>query len=345
MQRCFQLALLGKKDAKPNPLVGAVLVHNGTIIGEGWHEIYGEAHAEVNCIQSVSDLNRHLIADSTLYVSLEPCIHFGKTPPCADLIIQSGIKRVVIACSDPFEEVKGGGIKKLRDAGIEVITPFLEHEALVLNKRFFTFHTRQRPYIILKWAQSKDKKISSTGKRYKISNILTDALVHKWRSEEGAILIGTNTALVDNPSLTTRHWPGKSPLRLVIDMALKIPIDSILYTDEEPVVIFNASKDEKVGKKMFYKCSADNLLRDILGYVYTNNITSLIVEGGTKLLQSFIEAGLWDEARIITNNNLQIGDGVKAPTLYDEQPEASYSILSDQFVISRNPATSAVKPT
>ena len=242
MQRCLQLAAMGAGHTAPNPMVGAVLVYADRVIGEGFHRQYGGPHAEVNCINSVTKDDLPLLAKSTLYVSMEPCSHFGKTPPCTDLIIEKKIPTVVIACRDGYHKVNGKGIEKLRAAGINVIVGILEREALELNKRFFTFHQHQRPYIILKWAQSKDGKVAplnlpagrqvphsggnleqSKGKRLLISNEVTDRLVHKWRSEEAAILVGTNTALQDDPALTTRFWPGRDPVRLVIEMELKLP--------------------------------------------------------------------------------------------------------------------------
>lgn len=319
-------------------MVGAVLVHQGNVIGEGYHEQYGLAHAEVNCLENVSPSNKHIIPDSTMYVSLEPCIHFGKTPPCADLIIQSGIKKIVIACNDPFRQVNGGGIEKLHDSGLNVISPFLKSDALDLNKRFFTFHTRQRPYIILKWAESNDKKVASIGKRYHISNSVTNALVHRWRSEEGAILVGTNTAIIDNPSLTTRHWQGANPLRVVIDMNLRIPGTSVMFTDDEPLVILNGLLNKQEGKKTFYKCSEQNILPDLLAYLHSLSITSLLVEGGSQLLQSFIDSGLWDEARIITNRSLQITDGVQSPMLKGGLQKSSFAISNDEIRIFTNEA-------
>ena len=322
-------------------MVGALLVYNDVIIGEGYHKVFGGAHAEVNCLQNVSPANKHLIPASTMYVSLEPCIHFGKTPPCADLIIESGIKKVVIACSDPFEKVNGGGIQKLKEAGIHVMTPLLNKRSIELNKRFFTFHTRQRPYVILKWAQSSDGKISFDGKRYPISNESTNVLVHRWRSEEGAIVIGTNTAITDNPSLTTRHWPGTNPLRLVIDMKLRISQDSLLFTDDEPLVIFNGHLNKQVGKRLFYKCSEQNILPELMDFLRARNVTSLIVEGGGRLLQSFIDKGLWDEARIITNRTLQINKGTPSPILHNAVEQARYQILNDEVRILINETTSS----
>ncbi len=225
MQRCLGLAKLGAGHVAPNPMVGAVLVYNDRIIGEGYHQQYGKAHAEVNCINSVKEDDIQLIEKSTLYVSLEPCAHYGKTPPCADLIIAKKIPTVVIACRDTYEEVNGRGIDKLKAANVNVIVGVLEKDAIELNKRFFTFYTKHRPYIILKWAQSNDGKIANADhSRVFISNEESNRLVHKWRSEEAAILVGTNTALYDDPELTTRLWTGNNPIRLVIDMEVKLPI-------------------------------------------------------------------------------------------------------------------------
>ena len=224
MYRCLQLAGKGAGHVAPNPMVGAVLVHNDRILGEGYHQVYGQAHAEVNCINSVLPDDVPLIPDSTLYVSLEPCAHFGKTPPCADLIIKKQIRKVVIGCRDPFKEVDGKGIERLKAAGIEVISGVLEAACTDLNKRFFTFHTFNRPYVILKWAESANGKISGSGnERVFISNAWTNTLVHKWRSEESAIAVGTNTAMLDNPFLTTRLWPGRNPVRILLDKKLIIP--------------------------------------------------------------------------------------------------------------------------
>lgn len=224
MQRCLQLAQLAAGHTAPNPMVGAVLVHDGVIIGEGYHKQYGGPHAEVNCINSVAEEHKHLIPSSFIYVSLEPCAHYGKTPPCADLIIRNKIPKVVVGCRDPFKQVDGKGIEKLVNAGIDVTVGVLEKECRQVNRRFFTFHTQHRPYVLLKWAQTGDGKIASySEERLLISNDISNKLVHKWRSEEAAILVGTNTALMDNPSLTNRLWSGKSPIRLVIDMDLRLP--------------------------------------------------------------------------------------------------------------------------
>ena len=240
MHRCLELASLGMGNVAPNPMVGAVLVYDNRIIGEGYHMQFGGPHAEVNCINSVKPADRELISKSSLYVSLEPCNHFGKTPPCSDLIIKNRIPEVVIACTDPFEKVNGSGINKLMEAGVKVITGILEKNAISLNTRFFTFHQQKRPYIILKWAQSANKKISGkNGEPVRISHALTDRLVHRWRSEEAAIMVGTNTALKDNPSLTTRLWKGKNPIRIVVDNQLKIPSAFTLFNGEAPLIIFN----------------------------------------------------------------------------------------------------------
>src|SRR5258706_6298419 len=245
MRRCLELATLGAGNVAPNPMVGAVLVYHGRIIGEGYHQKYGEAHAEPNSIASVKEEDRKLISQSTMYVSLEPCVHFGKTPPCADLIIKHKIPKVVIGCRDPFKEVNGRGIEKLKAAGVETEPGVLEKECKELNKRFFTFHTKHRPYIILKWAQTANGKMSGQGRdRLYISNEFTNRLVHKWRSEEAAILVGTNTALLDDPQLTTRLWTGNNLVRMVIDMDLKLPSSLRLFDDEASTIIFNTIKHD-----------------------------------------------------------------------------------------------------
>ena len=317
MHRCLHLALSGAGKVAPNPMVGAVLVHNGSIIGEGYHQQFGQAHAEVNCIESVHEQNKALISKSTLYVSLEPCAHFGKTPPCADLIISQKIPRVVIGCSDSYKKVNGKGIEKLLAAGIEVITGILEAEAKEINKRFFTFHQLARPYIILKWAQSNDHKIAHADfSSVLISGDITNRLVHKWRSEEAAILIGTNTALHDNPTLNTRLWPGKNPIRIVIDKNLQLAASSNLLTGGASTIIFNNKKKEKIDGIIYKKTDPlKAILPQVLQQLHLHNINSVLVEGGTKLLQSFIDAGVWDEARVITNEQLIIGNGIAAPVL------------------------------
>lgn len=317
MVRCIELARLGAGNVAPNPMVGAVLVYNDRIIGEGYHRQYGEAHAEVNCINNVSNADLQLVEKSTLYVSLEPCAHFGKTPPCADLIIEKKIPLVVIGCRDSFEQVDGKGIQKLLAAGIQVITPVLEKQALELNKRFFTFHNQQRPYIILKWAQTVNGKIANSDySRLLISNEITNREVHKWRSREVAILVGTNTALHDNPSLTTRLWPGNNPVRLVIDKQLKLPSTFHLLDGTVKTIVFNTIQDLEKGNLLYYKVANDKgMVTQILEALYLLKIQSVLVEGGSQLLQSFIDENYWDEAIIITNTELAVKDGIKAPLL------------------------------
>ena len=298
-------------------MVGAVLMHNDIIIGEGFHQHFGQAHAEVNCIESVAFKNKIFIDKSTLYVSLEPCAHFGKTPPCADFIIKNKIPRVVIGCRDSFKAVDGKGIEKLKDAGINVTVGVLEKEALVLNKFFFTFHQHQRPYITLKWAQSADEKIAGiNGKRISISNAFTNRLVHQWRSEAAAILVGTTTALKDDPALTTRLVKGNNPLRLIIDIDLKLPATLQIFNDTVKTVVFNAQKNAEDNTLSFCKINKqEKIIPQILNILYTLQIQSVIVEGGTKLLQSFIDENCWDEARVITNTEMKITEGLNAPLL------------------------------
>lgn len=321
MQRCIELAKLGAGNVAPNPLVGAVLVYGERVIGEGYHMQYGQAHAEVNCIKNVSAADKELIAESDMYVSLEPCAHFGKTPPCADLLIRHNIKKVFVGCRDPFEAVNGKGIEKLRAAGVEVIVGILEKECIELNQAFFTFHTKKRPYIILKWAQSADNFIGGSRQqdvtqRVFITNDITNRMVHKWRSETAAILVGTETALKDDPSLTTRLWKGNNPVRIVIDRSLRLPGTLKLFDRSVPTIVFNDLKSSGEKELMYYKNdSTGNGLQTVCDVLYQENINSLMVEGGAKLLQSFIVAGLWDEARIITNRRLLLHEGVPAPML------------------------------
>ncbi len=337
MQRCLQLAKLGAGNVAPNPMVGAVLVYENKIIGEGYHKQFGQAHAEVNCINSVKNEDRNLIEKSVLYVSLEPCAHYGKTPPCSDLIIQNKIKKVVIGCSDPFKEVNGKGIEKLKAAGVEVITGILEKDCVELNKRFFTFYTKQRPYIILKWAQTADNKIAlNNGKQLKISNELTNKMVHKWRFEEAGILVGTNTIVADDPLLTNRLWTGKNPVRLIIDKNLKLPETSKIFNDEAPTIVFNflnhtIKANAHLNNEVYYYQlkNEQNLIKQIINACYTLNIQSILVEGGAKLLQSFIEEDLFDEIRIITNTAMRIGKGLEPPNFSNMRLDSEFSIEND----------------
>ena len=332
MLRCIQLAKLSAGNVAPNPMVGALLVYENKIIGEGYHKKYGEAHAEVNCINSVSDENKNLISKSTLYVSLEPCAHFGKTPPCADLIIRHHIAKVVIGCKDIFKEVAGRGIQKLEDADIAVIVGVLEKECIELNKRFFTFHQKNRPYIILKWAQSTNGKIGKKGERVLISNDYCNRLVHKWRSEEAAILVGTHTAEQDNPSLTTRLWPGNNPVRIIIDKELRLPTSLSLFDRETTIIIFNLSKETTEKNLLYKKLEDDGFTDKLIRSLFEMNIQSILIEGGAKTLQFFINAGLWDEARVITNEKLIIENGVAAPEMknfiLEKQERYSNDVIS-----------------
>lgn len=345
MQRCLDLASLGSGNVAPNPMVGAVLVYENEIIGEGFHQQYGQAHAEVNCINSVKHHNKHLIEKSTLYVSLEPCNHFGKTPPCSDLIVSHKIPKVVIACTDPFEKVNGSGIKKLSDSGVEVTTGILENEAIELNKRFFTFHQQKRPYIILKWAQSENQCISAfQGKPIKISNALTDILVHKWRSEEAAILVGTNTVMLDNPSLTTRNWIGKNPVRIFIDRSLKIEQTAKILDQSAPTIILNQSTNKTEGKNDFIQINFEReIIPEINEFLFQKNIQSVIIEGGAKLLQTFIDSNLWDEARIITNQTMCIENGIDSPNFDYKFCFKQEKIESDLIQYFSNPIAKKAK--
>jgi diaminohydroxyphosphoribosylaminopyrimidine deaminase / 5-amino-6-(5-phosphoribosylamino)uracil reductase len=357
MHRCLELAGHGSGYVSPNPMVGAVLVHSGRIIGEGYHQRYGQAHAEVNCIDSVSETDRKLIGESTLYVSLEPCAHFGKTPPCADLIIKHKIPKCVVGCRDPFKEVDGKGIEKLRAAGVNVDVGVLEKECKELNKRFFTFHTEYRPYIILKWAQTGDGFIAAPlnplrGKTFDdsddtkviqerlfISNEYSNRLVHKWRSEEASILVGTNTALLDDPELTTRLWTGPSPVRIVLDMKPRLPSSLKMFNDTAQTIIFNSIKQEEKANLLYYQLNTkDNVVRQIADALYKLNIQSVLVEGGAELLQSFIDENLWDEARVITNTQLTIAtnqaeSGKRAPIIRGFIKESEMNLIHDNIKI------------
>lgn len=318
--RCIQLAKNGRCNAAPNPMVGAVIVHHDTIIGEGYHIRCGEAHAEVNAIRSVKD--ESLLKSSTIYVSLEPCSHYGKTPPCADLIINRGIPRVVVGCQDPFSLVAGRGIQKMRDAGIDVKVGVLEDECRQLIRRFVTFNTLKRPFITLKWAESADGFIDlhrTDGHPYIFSSPLSSMLVHKRRSEHSAILVGRRTALLDNPSLTTRSWYGKNPVRMVIDKELTLPTHLSLFDGSARTLVFTQREDTPSLPNVEYirlNFSKD-ILPQMMEVLYQEKLQSLMVEGGSILLQSFIDSNCWDEAYIETSD-AHLNDGVKAPTLIGE---------------------------
>lgn len=300
MLHCIEQALKGSGYTAPNPMVGCVIVdRNHNILGEGYHKQFGEAHAEVNAINAIQDKN--LLRNATLYVNLEPCAHYGKTPPCANLIVEMGIPRVVIGMKDPHEKVAGKGIEILLQAGVEVIVGVEEEACRDLNKRFITFHEKKRPYIILKWAQSANYFIGELGKRIKISHPETDVLVHQWRSQEQAILVGSTTAINDDPELTVRYVKGKNPVRLVLNQGKSLPNHLKLWNDAAETHVLETTSNDG--------------LNTFLKFCNEHNIISVMVEGGAFTLKQFIDAGLWDEARVITNTKMVLQTGVKAPEL------------------------------
>ncbi len=319
MRRCIELAQKAFGNTYPNPMVGAVIVHNDEIIGEGFHHKAGEPHAEVNAVRSVE--NQELLKESTIYVCLEPCAHFGKTPPCADLIVSKQFKRVVVGCVDSFSKVSGKGIEKIQQAGIATTIGVLEQESRFLNRRFFTYHEQKRPYIILKWAQSQDGFIDKlrsdkeSDKGVRITDEVCQKLVHQWRAQEQAILVGTTTALCDNPSLTTRLVEGKNPLRVVWDLHDKISENACLKDGTvETIVLTYAKKISSQNLEYVQILPEENVLQKTIDVLYQKGIQSLIVEGGTKTLQTFIDAGLWDEARIFTTKE-KFGNGIASPNI------------------------------
>lgn len=340
MRRCLELAILGAGTTSPNPMVGAVIVCEDQIIGEGYTSPYGGAHAEVNAIQQVldhyGDDAAAKLRQSIFYVSLEPCAHFGKTPPCADLIANYKPQKVYIACLDPFAQVDGKGVEILKNAGVEVEVGLLKQEALWLNRRFFTRVQKHRPYVILKWAESADGYLGKEGEQVWISNAASKQLVHKWRAEEDAILVGTKTALVDNPTLTVREWQGKNPKRILIDKLLTVPKEAAIFNDEAETIIFNAVKTEWSGHNKYIELENFDwyLPQNILYQLYLMDVQSIIIEGGAKTLALFIEANLWDEARVIKSTK-NLGDGIKAPHLHGILKE-SVQISDDELKILLN---------
>lgn len=335
MLGALSLASRGIGKVAPNPIVGCVIVHNEVVIGEGYHEEFGGPHAEVNAINSVQ--NKSLLAESTLYVTLEPCSHTGKTPPCADLIIRMKIPRVVIATVDPNPLVAGKGIEKLRAAGIEVITGVLEEKAKFQNRRFFTFHTERRPYIILKWAQSSDgfmdavRDDKTTGS-IAISGKVAHQIVHQWRSEESAILVGKTTAINDNPQLNVRLWEGKNPVRVLIDPMLQVSGDSKIFNKDARTLVFNRLETRNIFHIDRIQLDfSEDILPKIMEYLHYEGLQSLIVEGGSDTLQRFIKAGLWDEIRRFSSKKA-MKDGLKAP-IVDLTPQVSVPISEDIFDI------------
>jgi len=333
MRRCLQLASYGSGFVAPNPMVGCVIVFNNQVIGEGYHKYFGGPHAEVNAFARVEQ--KELLSEATVYVSLEPCSHQGKTPPCTDLLVSYNVKRVVIGCRDSNPVVSGKGIERLKIAGIEVIEGVLEEECRKLNKRFFTFHERRRPYVVLKWAQTLDGFIDRVRNEEKkginwVSSELTKTLVHKWRSEEQSILVGRNTIINDNPSLTVREYDGQNPIRIVIDSQLQISQDLNIYSNEAPTLVFNRIKNEKKENVEWIRIpetSTSYILEDL----YKRDISSVFVEGGSRTLQYFIIDNVWDEARVIVGNT-KFSDGVKAPII-NKIPSDSFKFGEDRVYI------------
>jgi len=338
IKRCIELAKNGLGTTYPNPMVGSVIVYEDKIIGEGWHKKAGEPHAEVNAVNSVKD--KSLLTKATIYVSLEPCSHFGKTPPCCDLIIKNKIPNVVIGTVDPNIKVAGNGIKKLIEAGTKVTVGILETECHELNKRFFTFHEKKRPYIILKWAESQDGFIAPLEKDEKkpvwITTVYSRQLVHKWRTEEQAILVGTQTVIDDNPKLNARDWYGNNPIRLIIDQNNRIPEDSHIFDNETKTIVFSKLKTTIKKENTIFEVIDfnQNIAVQIIEVLYNHQIQSVIIEGGKQTLQTFIDKNLWDEAKIFIGN-VAFTAGIKAPIL-DKKPFEKYSIGNDELIISRN---------
>ena len=311
MARALHLAALGKGRVSPNPLVGCVIVHGENIIAEGWHRQHGGPHAEVNAIEAVSD--KSILSECTLYVNLEPCSHFGKTPPCADLLIQHNLKKIVIANLDSNPLVSGNGVKKLRDAGMEVVTGILATEGREMNKRFFTFMEQRRPYIILKWAQTSDGFIAQENYESKwISNEFSRQLVHKWRSEEDAILVGTRTAAHDNPSLNVRNWVGRNPVRIVLDRFLKLNERLHIFDRSQKTLCYNVMKHEEFENLSLVRVDETDFIENVISDLWHKKIQSVIIEGGATTINFFLQKQLWDETRVFKSNRA-IHKGIAAP--------------------------------
>lgn len=334
MQRALQLAALGREWVSPNPMVGCVIVHNDLIIGEGFHQKYGEAHAEVNAFNAV--INKDLLSESTVYVTLEPCSHFGKTPPCADLLIKHKVKKVVICNTDPFPQVFGTGIQKLQAAGIEVITGVLADRGEELNKRFFKAHRSGLPYIVIKWAETSDGFVAQIdGNPLAISNSTTNISVHRWRAEEAGILVGTNTVLTDNPQLNARKWPeANNPIRIIIDKNLRIKGDFNIFDRKQKTLIYNLHKDQIDENLEFIQIHSEaNFLKNMLSDLKIRGINSVLIEGGPQLIQSFFEERLYDEIRVIKSDMI-LKEGINAPKVPSGIPLIKkYSILNDEIFI------------
>ncbi len=339
MQRCLEIAQNGLGNTYPNPMVGSVIVYNDKIIGEGFHHKAGEPHAEVNAINSVKD--KELLKKSTLYVNLEPCAHFGKTPPCSLLIKEMQIPKVVIGCTDTFSEVSGKGIKILQDAGVDVTVGVLEKESRELNKRFFTFHEKKRPYIILKWAETEDgfididREEADFGQPTWITSTWAKKLVHKWRRQEQSILVGTNTAIKDNPSLNVREWSGNSPLRILIDRTGRVPESHKLLDNSIKTVVFTSINKQNKENLEFCKISFEqDIIPQVNQYLYNKNIQSIIIEGGKEILQHYIDSNYWDEARQFIGNKW-FKNGTYAPKL-NMTPECEDNLVNSKLFFYRN---------
>ncbi len=335
MQRAMELARLGLGTVSPNPLVGCLVVSDDRIISEGWHKKFGGPHAEVNALAQVEDLS--ILARSTVYVNLEPCSHVGKTPPCADLLIEKGVKRVVIANRDTHEKVAGRGIERLRAAGVDVTEGVLEKEGRNLNRRFFAWAEQGIPYVILKWAESADGFIAGNdAKQVWISTPLSRQRVHQWRAEEDAVLVGTSTAAIDNPRLSVRDWTGRNPLRVVIDRSLRLPGTLNLFDQSQPTICYNLTKNESKGVVTYVRIEEENSILSMLNDLVHRNIGSVLVEGGAKMLQAFLDSGYWHEARVFKAPH-SLHQGITAP-LFRGVLQSEESVSGDRFFIYRNPA-------
>ncbi|MES2478928.1 MAG: bifunctional diaminohydroxyphosphoribosylaminopyrimidine deaminase/5-amino-6-(5-phosphoribosylamino)uracil reductase RibD [Bacteroidota bacterium] len=334
IERCLQLAEKGKGTVAPNPMVGAELVYQGRIIGEGFHQQYGQAHAEVNCFESVAEQDKQFIPLSTMYVSLEPCAHFGKTPPCAHRIVKEKVKRVVICNTDPFKQVAGKGIQILESEGIEVVTGILEEKGAWLNRRFFTFHQQKRPYIILKWAQTEKGLFAPKDhSRLQMSDEYSKRLSHQWRREESAIIVGFTTAKNDNPQLIDQYGQSNQPLRIAMDKDLTLPLSHHLLVQDYPTWIINQHKEESISNLHFIQLDfTKNIIPQLSERLYQANILSLIVEGGVQLLQSFIDAGTWDEARFFETPDV-LTEGLLAPSLTSSKKIFETQLRQDKLKV------------
>lgn len=336
MDRAFELAYLGLGNVSPNPMVGCVIVKEDKIIGEGWHQHYGGLHAEANAVNSVKDKDE--IKGSEVYVTLEPCSHHGHTPPCSDLLISHGVSSVYVSNFDINPLVCGKGIEKMRSASLQVTVGMNEQEGSNLNKRFFTYYSKKRPYVILKWAQTIDRFIARKNFDSKwISNEFSRQVVHKWRAEEDSVMVGANTALHDNPKLNVRDWPNnaKQPLRIVVDPNLKVPADFFLFDGTQPTIVYNYKKSGNENNLTWIKLNSENFIEEILSDLYKKKIQSVLIEGGSHLINSFISKNIWDEARVFVSNST-FGEGIKAPDLYHASLINKNKIFEDEILFFKN---------